>query len=101
MLTWGSSMAVCQQAAERLRSEGMEVGVIALRLLMPLNHRGITEALESTKRVVVVEQNQGAHFYHYLHSEQVLPSQAVSFARPGPLPLRPGEIIQFVRALEP
>ncbi len=97
LFTWGSSMAVCQQAAERLSDEGMPTGVIALRLLMPLNHQGITEALQGRKQVVVVEQNQGAQFFHYLHSQQLLPSHAVSYARPGPLPLRAGNIVQFVR----
>ncbi|MBS1201578.1 MAG: hypothetical protein H6R22_87, partial [Chromatiaceae bacterium] len=43
-----------------------------------------------------VEQNQSGQLFHYLHGEQALPQSARSLARPGPLPLRPGEIVQAV-----
>jgi 2-oxoglutarate ferredoxin oxidoreductase subunit alpha len=44
----------------------------------------------------VVEQNQGAQLFHYLHAEQALPAAARAFARPGPLPLRPADIVNAV-----
>jgi 2-oxoglutarate ferredoxin oxidoreductase subunit alpha len=46
---------------------------------------------------VVVEQNQGGQLFRYLHAERALPAWARSLARPGPLPLRPGEIVHACR----
>jgi len=43
-----------------------------------------------------VEQNHGAQFFHYLHSRNLLDSRSRVLARPGPLPIRPGEIIQYL-----
>jgi len=45
----------------------------------------------------VIEQNQGQQLFHYLHAQNVLPTDALSFARPGPLPFRPGDIVNYVQ----
>jgi len=96
IISWGSSSAVCREAAERLQNEDIPVRVISLRLLMPLHHQGINKAVEGCSSVVVVEQNQAGQLFHYLHAEQVLPPQARSYAKPGPLPIRPGEVVKFI-----
>jgi 2-oxoglutarate ferredoxin oxidoreductase subunit alpha len=96
IISWGSTSAVCREAAERLVNADIAVRVISLRLLMPLNHRGINEAIQGCHSVVVVEQNQAGQLFHYLHAEQVLPSHARSYAKPGPLPIRPGEVVKFI-----
>ena len=96
ILTWGSAAGAAFEAAERLQSAGTAVRVIALRLLAPLPRAELLEALEGSRQVWVVEQNQGAQLFRYLHAEQVLPASARSYARPGPLPLRPGEIAGLV-----
>ncbi|MGD8588115.1 MAG: 2-oxoacid:acceptor oxidoreductase subunit alpha [Chromatiales bacterium] len=93
LLTWGSCAGVVFEAARRLRSRGMGVRVIALRLLAPLQHRALKERLRGAARILVVEQNHSAQFFHYLHARQVLPDLAESLARPGPIPWRPGEIL--------
>jgi 2-oxoglutarate ferredoxin oxidoreductase subunit alpha len=46
--------------------------------------------------VAVIEQNQAGQLFHYLHAEQVLPAGAKSYARPGPLPIKPGEVVEFI-----
>jgi len=96
ILTWGSVSGAVFEAAARLRSQGTPVRGIALRLLAPLPRQALLGALEGAGQVWVVEQNQGAQLFHYLHAQQVLPAHARSFARPGPLPLRPGEILNAV-----
>ncbi len=96
IVSWGSSSAVCFEAAERLREQGIETRVVALRLLMPLNHTGMQQALAGCRRVFVVEQNQSGQLYHYLQAEQALPTDSISHARPGPLPMRPDEIVNLV-----
>jgi 2-oxoglutarate ferredoxin oxidoreductase subunit alpha len=93
LLTWGSSAAAVLEAGRRLRVQGRTVLVVALRLLAPLQRDGLLELLQPVRRVLVVEQNHQAQFFRYLHARQVLPQRAESYARAGPLLLRPGEII--------
>jgi len=98
LLTWGSCAGVVFEAARRLRARGVAVRVIALRLLSPLKRRELRALLQGAERILVVEQNHSAQFFHYLHARQVLPDAAESLARAGPIPLRPGEILS--RCLE-
>jgi 2-oxoglutarate ferredoxin oxidoreductase subunit alpha len=93
LLTWGSCAGVVFEAARRLRSRGIEVRVIAVRLLAPLPDKSLRELLEDSARILVVEQNHSAQFFHYLHARRVLPDSAESLARPGPIPWRPGEVL--------
>jgi 2-oxoglutarate ferredoxin oxidoreductase subunit alpha len=50
-------------------------------------------AVSGAKKILVVEHNYSAQFYHYLMSLGVISEDASSLARPGPLPLRPDEIV--------
>jgi 2-oxoglutarate ferredoxin oxidoreductase subunit alpha len=96
IVTWGSAAGAALEAGEQLKARGTPARVIALRLLAPLQRAALSRALEGATRILVVEQNQGAQLFHYLHSERALPDHARAFARPGPLPLRPGEILNAV-----
>jgi 2-oxoglutarate ferredoxin oxidoreductase subunit alpha len=100
LLTWGSSRGAVTEAAARLRGEGQAVRVITLRLLAPLRRAALIAAIGDAE-VLVVEQNHGAQLFRYLHAERALPPRAGSLARPGPLPLRPAEIVAACRATEP
>ena len=60
---------------------------------MPLNHDGLKQAIGDAQQVAVVEQNQDGQLFRYLRGEGVLPPQAFSISQPGPLPLRPGMVI--------
>lgn len=93
LLTWGSTAAVAFEAGRRLRAQGTAVRVVAVRLLAPLQHEALKNIVDTAERVLVVEQNHQAQFFHYLHAQQVLPGNAESFARPGPVLFRPGEIV--------
>jgi 2-oxoglutarate ferredoxin oxidoreductase subunit alpha len=73
---------------------GSPTKAIALRLIAPLQRQALMEAIGSASRVLVVEQNQTGQCFAYLHSQRALPAHARSYARPGPLPLRPAEIMQ-------
>ena len=96
IITWGSSSAVCFEAASRLAELNLHVKVIAVRLLMPLNSTALSSALKGCSTVYIVEQNHSGQFYHYLQAEQVLPENSFSHARPGPLPIRPNEIVELI-----
>jgi 2-oxoglutarate ferredoxin oxidoreductase subunit alpha len=92
VITFGSSTGPVREAVQRAMARGVEVRVIALRLLAPLQPGLLQAALAGVERVMVVEQNHGAQLLHYLRGHARLPGEAASFHRPGPLPLRAGEI---------
>jgi 2-oxoglutarate ferredoxin oxidoreductase subunit alpha len=96
LLTWGSTAGAVREAAERLTAAGTPTRVVALRLIAPLQREPLEKALVGVDSVLVIEHNQGAQLLNYLRSEQALPDHARSLARPGPLPLRPGEIVDAV-----
>lgn len=97
LITWGSSSAMVAEAAQRLRQQALDCKVIALRLIMPLAESALIEQLENSSKIFVIEQNQGSQLFHYLHALKVLPDNALTYARPGPLPMRPGEIAHFIK----
>lgn len=98
LVTWGSSWGAVQEAATRLREQGLQVQTIGLRLLAPLQHAKLTSAIAGTQ-ILVVEINATGQLFRYLNAERSLPSTARSFARPGPLPLRPSEVVAQVQQL--
>ncbi len=96
LLTWGSSWGAVREAAAALRRRGLCAQAIALRLLAPLQRSALQRVLGAS-RILVVEINHSAQLFRYLHAERSLPAEAWSFARPGPLPLRPGEVIKALK----
>jgi len=94
ILTWGSCTGAAIEAAKRLENSGKAVQVIAVRLLCPLPDKTLDGILIGIERVLVVEQNHGGQFFHYLHSKNLLPDSARVLAQPGPLPIRPNEIVK-------
>ncbi|MBI3368953.1 MAG: hypothetical protein HY021_11065, partial [Burkholderiales bacterium] len=76
----------------RAAEQGVGVRLIALRLLAPLQPEAVARALAGVERVMVIEQNHGAQLLRYLRGMLDLPGRPASFHRPGPLPLRPGEL---------
>ena len=96
VITFGSATAPVREAVARVAARGVSVRVIAMRLLAPALPEQLAEALDGVTRVLIVEQNHGAQFYRYLRSMFDLPGKPVSFHRPGPLPLRPGQLTDVI-----
>jgi 2-oxoglutarate ferredoxin oxidoreductase subunit alpha len=96
VITFGSSTAAVREALARLAEQGVHLRLIALRLVAPAQPARLAEALRGVARVLVVEQNHGAQLYRYLRAMYDLPAGGGSFHRPGPLPLRPGEIAHAI-----
>jgi 2-oxoglutarate ferredoxin oxidoreductase subunit alpha len=94
MLTWGSTTAAVREAAHRLEATGTAVKVIALRLLLPASPQKLAAALQGVKRVLVVEQSHSRQFHHYLRAFYDIEAETHVLARPGPLPITPGEIVK-------
>ena len=93
ILTWGSTAAAAREAAERLRAKGQAVRVIALRLLLPASPEKLAVALQGVNQVLVVEQSHGRQFERYLRAHYDIAAETLTLARPGPLPITPGEIV--------
>ena len=97
LITWGSSCGVVEEAAQRLRVDGMAIRTLAIRLLSPLPKQQFRIALQGSEYIVVVEQNHQGQLFHYLNSLNLLPEGARVLAHPGPLPIRPGEVVGLVK----
>jgi 2-oxoglutarate ferredoxin oxidoreductase subunit alpha len=94
VITFGSTSAAAREAVARAAALGIRLRLIAMRLIAPARPELLATALENVKQVMVVEQNHGAQFYRYLRAYFDLPGKPATYHRPGPLPLRPGELLQ-------
>ena len=92
VITFGSATGPVREAVQRAAAAGAPVRLIALRLLAPLQPHRMAQALDGVHEVMVIEQNHGAQLYRYLRGCADLPGRPASFHKPGPLPLRPGEL---------
>lgn len=92
VITWGSLTGAVREAVAQLARTGRRVRLIAPRLLSPARPAEMAAALEGVNRLLVVEQSHGAQFYRYLRAHYSLPADTAVLHRPGPLPIRPGEI---------
>ena len=92
VITFGSCTGPVREAIARAAAVGVKARLVSLRLLSPAQPQRMAAALSGVKRVLVVEQNHRGQLYRHLRAEFDLPGEVKSFHRPGPLPMRPGEI---------
>ena len=57
VLTYSRQVLFCQEAAEELAGEGIDVEIIDLRTLLPLDEETIIESVRKTSRAVIVEED--------------------------------------------
>ncbi len=57
ILTYSRQLLFCQEAAEELATEGIDVEVVDLRTLLPLDVETAVESVQKTNRVVIVEED--------------------------------------------
>ena len=94
VITWGSTFGPVREALSRLREQGRDIRMLAIRLLAPERPGEMAAALEGVKRILVIEQSHSRQFHRYLRAAYDLPGEVRVFNRPGPLPFRPNEIIE-------
>ena len=56
IVAWSYMVTLADRAADELAEEGLSVGVLDLRTIVPLDVDGLTEAISATGRAVVVEE---------------------------------------------
>jgi len=66
VITWGSTTGAVREALTRLRADGLDIRLIAPRLLAPLQTEAWAKAFDGVERALIVELNHSAQFYHYL-----------------------------------
>ncbi len=98
VVTWGSLTGAAREAISRARADGIGARLLAPRLLAPVRPAAFARALDGARRVLVVEQSHGAQFHRYLRAHYELPGEVRVLHRPGPLPIRAGEIHQQIRS---
>jgi 2-oxoglutarate ferredoxin oxidoreductase subunit alpha len=96
VLTWGSLTGAVREAVARARAKGIDVRLIAPRLLSPAQPERFSAALAGIKRLLVVEQSHDAQFHRYLRAHYDLPAAVRVLNRAGPLPIRPTEVEQAI-----
>jgi 2-oxoglutarate ferredoxin oxidoreductase subunit alpha len=96
VITWGSLTGAAREAIGRAACYGVGVSLIAPRLLSPVQPQAFAAAVAGKSRVLVVEQTHGGQFYRYLRAHYDLPAAVRVLNRPGPLPIKPGEIHQAI-----
>jgi 2-oxoglutarate ferredoxin oxidoreductase subunit alpha len=69
LVSWGSTVEACREAAERLAGRGLPVRVVAIRLLWPFPREAVEAALGSSLPVFVVEANALGQLARLLKSE--------------------------------
>ena len=94
VITWGSSTGPVREALSRLAEQGEDIRLISLRLLAPERPLEMAAALKGVERILVVEQSHSRQFHRYLRAAYDLNADVRVFNRPGPLPFRPGEIME-------
>ena len=92
VITFGSTTGAVREAVARAAVQGVALRLVSLRLLAPLRTEALAQALQGVRQVLVVEQNHGGQLLRYLRSRFDLPGRPSGLHRPGPLPLRPGEL---------
>ena len=96
VVTFGSVTAAVREAVARAAEQGIAARLIALRLIAPARPEQMDAALAGVSRILVVEQNHGGQLLRYLRSVYDLPGKPAGYHRPGPLPLRPGEVTKAI-----
>jgi len=92
VITWGSLTGAAREAIGRAVADGIDVRMVAPRLLTPVLPEQMAAALKGVKRILVVEQTHGGQFNKFLRAHYDLPAPVRVFNRPGPLPITAGEI---------
>jgi 2-oxoglutarate ferredoxin oxidoreductase subunit alpha len=92
VVAWGSLTGAAREGIERARADGINVRLVAPRLLLPVQTERFAAAIEGVKRLLIVEQSHSAQFHRYLRAHCDLPRDTKVLHRPGPFPIRPSEI---------
>lgn len=97
ILTWGSLAGAAREAMHRLEREGIPSNLVAMRLIAPFPKQKLLNALNGSRRILIVEQTHSGQFHDYLRAKCDLPGEIRHFHRAGPKLIGPAEICTRIR----
>jgi len=98
IITWGSSTGPAREALERYSAKGGAARLVSLRLIAPAQPGPMAQVLGGARRALVVEQSHSGQFYRMLRAFYDLPRELRALHQAGPLPIRPGQILDQLDA---
>ncbi len=69
IVSWGSNKGAIQDAMEQLKTEGVDVNFLHIKLLWPFPTKEVTEILNKAKTKIHVEMNYTAQLAHLIRQE--------------------------------
>lgn len=100
VVTWGSVTEQVREGIARVaEAGGPKVKLVSLRLIAPALPEKMAAVLAGVSKVLVVEQCHGKQFTKYLKASYTLPPVVQTLNRPGPLAIRPYEVVAALNAL--
>ena len=110
IITWSYQVEVATRVARRFAEQGISVGVLDLRTLVPLDVEGIVRAVEGAGRVVVVEEAAPTGGFageviatineHAFYSLEAPPVRVSGFDTPYPVGMLEDTYVPDVRRIE-
>ena len=110
IITWSYQVEVATRAARRLAEQGLSVGVLDLRTLVPLDIASIVTAVERTGRVLVLEEAVPTAGFaaeiittineHAFYSLEAPPMRVSGFDTPYPVGMLEDTYVPDVRRVE-
>jgi len=110
IIAWSYQVEVATRVARRFAEQGISVGVLDLRTLVPLDVASIVQAVERTGRVVVVEESAPTSGYaaeiiatineHAFFSLEAPPVRVSGFDTPYPVGMLEDSYVPDVRRVE-
>ena len=97
LVSWGSTVEACREAAIRLAKDGVEAKVVAVRLLWPFP-RAAFEAAIGTARLFVVEANAFAQLARLVKSEVAVHDRLTSVLQYDGRTMASDRVIEVVEA---
>jgi 2-oxoglutarate ferredoxin oxidoreductase subunit alpha len=98
IIAWGSSTGPAREALQRFSAVGGAARLLSLRLIAPVQPERMAAALGGATRALVVEQSHSGQFHRMLRAFYELPRIVQPLHQAGPLPLRPGQILDQLNA---
>src|SRR5690606_27960983 len=91
IVTWGSTVAICQEAARHLETVGVQVDLLDLRSLSPWDRKAVSASVRQTGRLIVMHEDNltcgfGAEVVAAVAEDVQTPFRARRVARPDTYP---------------
>lgn len=99
LVSWGSLAGVALEAVRLARAEGLQVKLLAPKLLFPVAEEVYQDFFASVKRGLFVEQSFQGQLYRLVKMYVDVPSKVGLLARSGANPIHPTEVMERIQEM--